>query len=241
MTDNKNVSLAAIEQLREFDGALIANTLVSISTTPAHEIYMESGIQSVTPALGPAVGIALTCEVDSSTPGNQADLEVFWDQLAQMEAMQVPTIWVVKTAGSRPGFECVIGDGMAKLLKSAGCQGLVTDGAVRDVPGLLTTAFAAYCRGVCIHHTALRFFNPGITVEVGGLQISSGDLIHASGEGVIKIPHKAIDATIEKCPAMRAFEHEVHTQWRRSDITISEKRQVATRLLDKYQLGLCVS
>lgn len=238
---NNEKLLPVIEQLREFDGALIANTLSSVTTVPAHEIYMEGAIQSVTPALGPAVGIAVTCEVDSSTPGNQADLEVFWQQLAEMEKLGVPTIWVVKTAGSRPGFECVIGDGMAKLLKSAGCAALVTDGAVRDVSGLLAANFAAYCKGVCIHHTALRFFNPGVSVELGGLAINAGDLIHASGEGVIKIPHQVAEVAVEKCPAMRAFEHEVHAQWRRSDLSIAEKRQVAGRMLEKYGLNTCVS
>lgn len=241
MIDNEKHLQASIEQLREYDGALIANTLCSVTTTPAHEIYMAGAIQSVTPALGPAVGIALTCEVDSSTPGNQADLEVFWEQLAQMEAMNVPAIWVVKTVGARPGFECVIGDGMAKLLKSAGCEALLTDGAVRDVSGLLSASFAAYCRGVCIHHTALRFSNPGVPVEVGGLQISPGDLVHASAEGVIRIPQGAIGAAIEKCPSMRAFEHEVHAQWRRTDLSIAEKREAANRLLEKYQLNTCVN
>lgn len=241
MNQNDNTLRRSIEQLREFDGALIANTLCCVTNTPAHEIYMDGGIQSVTPGIGPVAGVAITCEVDSSTPGNKADLEVFWRQLAEMEAMHVPAIWVVKTIGSRPGFECVIGDGMAKLLSSAGCAGLVTDGAVRDIAGLMTANFASYSRGVCIQHTALRFCNPGAVVEVGGLQISAGDLVHASAEGVIRIPPETAEIAIEKCPAMRAFEHEVHAQWRRTDISIAQKREAAGRLLQHYKLNTCVN
>jgi regulator of RNase E activity RraA len=80
-----------------------------------------------------------------------------------------------------------------------------------------------------------------VAVEVGGLTIRPGDLIHASAEGVIRIPPGAAEIAIEKCPAMRAFEHEVHTYWRRTDLSIAEKRQVAGRMLEKYQLTTCVS
>ncbi len=231
---------ATIEELRDFDTALLANTIEYIDPTPAHEYYMAGDIQSVTPGLGPTVGVAVTCEMDSSSPGGSADTDGFWRQVEEITAMEVPVIWVVKAVGSRPGHECILGDGMAKTLFAAGCVGAVTDGGVRDAPGMASVPFAAYCRGLTIHHTALRVTSINQPVEVGGITIAPGDLVHANFEGVIKIPHSCLPTLAQKATQMRAFEHEAHCVMRRTDIAPAAKRQQVGELTKKYGFTQCV-
>ena len=220
-----------------FDTALIANTIGYIDPTPSHETYLGGSIQSVTPSLGPTVGIAVTCELDSSTPHNQAAPEPYLRQLDQICQIAEPVVWVVKTVGSRPDHECVLGDGMAKTLAAAGCIGAVTDGGVRDVAGLLSIPFAAYCRGKTIHHCALNFGPINQPVEVGGITIRTGDILHANAEGVIRIP----PACLERLPAMavkmRSFEQDAHRFLRQTDLSPRAKRLRVSEILEEYGFG----
>lgn len=232
------MSLASIlQELGNFSTALVANTISYIDPTSAHTFYLSRSIQSVTPSLGPTVGVAVTCELDSSTPGGDPDIEGYWSQLDEISQMEEPAIWVVKTVGSRPEHECVLGDGMAKTLYAVGCIGVLTDGGIRDVRGLLTTSFAAYCKGMTIHHGALRFRNMDHSVELGGVTIRNGDIIHADSEGVIRIPEECLEELPAKALRMVAFETEVHSLLRRTDITPSEKRRHTADLLEKYGFG----
>jgi regulator of RNase E activity RraA len=235
LSAESRASLAAtIAELRDFDTALIANTMGYVQPVPPHEYYMSGQIQSVTPSLGPTVGVAITVELDSSSPGGEPGIDPFWRQLDEMQALGVPTVWVVKCFGPRPDHQCALGDGMAKLLVASGCVGAVTDGGVRDVAGLLSTNFAAYCRGTTIHHGHLRMRNEGQPIEIGGITVTPGDLIHANAEGVIRIPPAAANGLAAKAVKMRAVEHAVHVLWRRTDISNAEKRKHAVKVFEEY-------
>lgn len=234
-------SRATLEQLRDFDTALLANTIGYIDPTPAHEYYMGSSIRSVTPALGPTVGIAVTCELDSSTPGGSPDVAGYWQQLEEMSRLDLPVVWVVRCVGSRPEHECVIGDGMAKTLHAAGCVGLVTNGGVRDVDGLLALPFAAYGRGTTIHHGALRFRRLNEPVEIGGITVRPGEIIHANAEGVIKIPSACLGHLAEKAVQMRAFEHAAHAVLSQTDLVPREKQARVAALVAEYGFADCVT
>lgn len=235
------ITAGLLQELREFDTPLLANTINFIDPTPAHEFYLSGEIQSVTPPLGPTVGVAFTAELDSSTPGGAAETDLFWEQLEAMARCPLPIVWAVKAVGSRPEHECMIGDGMAKTLFSVGCVGLVSDSRVRDVAGLLTTPFAAYCRGRAVHHGPLRFRATNRPVEIGGVTIQPGDVIHASLEGVIRIPPGCLDRLAASAVRNRAFEHEVHLFLRRTDKSPAEKRARVQELVRQHGFADCVS
>ena len=221
----------ALAALREYDGALLANTIGYIDSTPAHEYYMAGSIQSVTPGLGPNVGVAVTCEMDSSTPMQKGNLDGLWQQLDEIKTLGLPAIWVVKAVGSRPDHECIAGDGMGKSLAAVGCVGIVTDGRVRDVKGFAGIPLAVYSKGITIHHTSLRIRSINRPVEVGGITVRPGDVVHASAEGVIKIPKGCVQTLPARAIEMWGFEREAHEVFSNRELSSPEKKRRVLEIL----------
>lgn len=232
-----------LQQLAEYDTALLANLLNYVDATPTHLMYMSNEVRSLIPDVGPTVGIAVTCELDSSSPDNESDgdASAFWEQLTEMEAMTVPTVWVVSCVGSRPRHECIMGDGMGKSLVAAGCVGAITNGGIRDLAGLRSIGFGAYGTGVTIHHCKLRFRSIGRPVDIGGITVNAGDIMHANSEGVIRIPPGAVSALVEQAPSYRAFEHEAHQLLRRTNISAADKREQLDAIIEKYGFKDCTA
>jgi regulator of RNase E activity RraA len=226
-----------LRQLADFDTALLANTIGYLDGAPPHEWYMGGSIQSLTPTIGPAVGVAMTCEIDSSTPGNRPDADNYYRLLDAIARSPEPVMLVIKAVGSRPDHECVLGDGMAKMLHSVGCVGVVTDGGVRDLEGILTVPLSVHARGRTVHHCALRYTQFNHPAAVGGITVTPGEILHANSGGVIKLPRSGLERLPALATEMRAFEHAAHCVFRRPDLTVPEKRQALENLLARSSFG----
>jgi regulator of RNase E activity RraA len=66
--------------------------------------------------------------------------------------------------------------------------GAVTNGSVRNIPALESMAFPIFAGSICISHACIHVVEMGGTVEIGGLKIKSGDLLHGDIHGVQCIP-----------------------------------------------------
>jgi regulator of RNase E activity RraA len=84
----------------------------------------------------------------------------------------------------------VMGDVLCSRFKAAGGIAVVTDGCVRDLPGLEKLGFPIFAAGV---HAA-TFGNRHIGIEInvpiacGGVVVMPGDLLVGDEEGVVVVP-----------------------------------------------------
>jgi len=101
----------------------------------------------------------------------------------------------------------VTGDIMVGMARNGGIVGVVTDGMVRDVPGLDAVGIPVFARGVSPNSPQKD--GPGtigLPVVIGGLAIGPGDLIVADGDGVVVVPREAIAAVTAGLEEVRAKE-----------------------------------
>jgi regulator of RNase E activity RraA len=88
------------------------------------------------------------------------------------------------------GNHSVGGDPFAARVKGAGGVAFVTDGAVRNLPGLTALEFPIYAQGV--HASSLNNAHVGVAVNepiaCGGVLVMPGDIVVGDAEGVVVVP-----------------------------------------------------
>lgn len=202
------MSSEQIEALRQFDTCTIANALEALRIRLRNEGYTRPGLVCRTGVYPPVVGFAATCRVRAADPpvtgGYYFDREDWWSAI---ESLPVHRIAVIEDLDHPSAGSCV-GEVHAAMLKAFRCAGVITNGAVRNLPAVAAMGFPMYARSVVVSHAYLHMVDFGSEVEIFGLKIRSGDLLMADCHGVISIPLKVAD----ELPAVAA---RIHAERRR--------------------------
>jgi RraA family protein len=93
--------------------------------------------------------------------------------------------------------QALMGDIMSSFAESLGVQGLVIDGAIRDVGSIRQRDFPVYARGAT--HRGPYKNGPGeinVPVTVGGMVVHPGDIIVGDEDGVVAIPAAEVATVI---------------------------------------------
>jgi len=80
------------------------------------------------------------------------------------------------------------GEVNANIHRALGCIGLITNGTVRDLDEVRALNFQFFASGISVSHAFAHLVDFGGPVEIGGLTVRPGDLLHADQHGVVHIP-----------------------------------------------------
>lgn len=181
---------AALEALTEFDTCAVANAIEAFNLRLRNEGFCEPSIACRTPSLPPIVGYAITVRVRSGNPPMEGGLYEestdWWDKIEEAPA---PRIVVIQDMDRRPGVGAFVGGVHAAILQALGCRGVVTNGAVRDLPEAEQLGFGMFSANLSTSHAYVHVVDVGTPVSVGGLVIQPGDLLHGDRHGLLRIPH----------------------------------------------------
>ena len=126
------------------------------------------------------------------------------------------------------GFQgtAAVGDRIAGMIKNNGGVGLVTDGPMRDLDGIIETGLDCFCTGLNPNSP----FNSGpakigFPINIGGTTVSSGDIIVADSDGVTVVPFDKIDEVLKKLDRIIEVENAMDKQ-------VSEGLKISQKALD---------
>ncbi len=194
---------AQLEQLRRIDTCVVASTIELFGVRLQNTGFTSSGTRCMFPTHPPVAGYAVTARLRSAEPTVEGRSYYrrtdWWSHILTVPA---PRVIVIHDADDPPGLGAFVGEVNANILMALGCTALVTNGAVRDLGGVEPTGFQMFAGGVSVSHAYAHIFDFGVEVEVGGLKIKPGALLHGDRHGVLTVP-------IEIASKIPAAAHEI--------------------------------
>ena len=117
--------------------------------------------------------------------GLYSDRTDWWDYVL---SLPFPRVLIVQDTATHVGLGSFLGEVHMNILKALGCVGAVTNGSVRDLPRALGMGFQLFSGGVSVSHSYVHIVEFGTPVEIAGLRIKSGDLLHGDLHGFQTVP-----------------------------------------------------
>ena len=194
----------AIETLKGVSTATITTVMVNKGL---RNIWMR-GARALRPGQPRLVGPAFTLRFvpareDLATPAS-------WSSpistRTAIEAMPDGCIAVVDAMGIADAG--IFGDILCARMAKRGVTALITDGAVRDLEGVLETGLPVWCDGFAAPPSVagLTFVGWGEPIGCGGVAVFPDDVIVADQDGAVVIPKAMLDHVLEAGPAQEAQE-----------------------------------
>ena len=182
----ESVEQADIQALADFDTPTIANALEALEVPDVQ--WTGPSIRALTRIATPMVGVAVTATMSEQRGGKFEHIEAWISFCDEIERVPIPVIAVFHDTSKHPGREAMIGEGMSRAMRAAGAVGVICNGCVRDIERLRELAFPVMGKELTAHRGRIRFHRFQIPVEVEGMAVVPGDLIHADENGAVVIP-----------------------------------------------------
>jgi len=189
-----------ISKLQEFDTPTICNALEMVDPERRNFGYTDRSFFCLRPQMAPIVGIAKTATIRSLRPsilsGDELKLErvkyysyIYEDDLPKIIVMQ-------DLDGFRHGHGVFWGEFNSRIHKFLGCEGVITDGSVRDVPNL-PTDFQVLAAAIMPSHANIHIVDYGKQVNVYSMVVEPGSIVHADLHGAVTFDVTQAERVIE--------------------------------------------
>jgi regulator of RNase E activity RraA len=187
-----------LEELQTFDTPTVWNALEGFKLRPNTKGFTHPGMLLRTPFGKPMVGYAATAKVSGIKAPSPEEKEMMFAFFEDVRAMSGPVIAVVQDIDERP-VGSFWGEVQATNFKALGAVGTLTHGGVRDLNEVGPLGFYFFSTDIMVARAESHLVDHNCPVEICGLTVNPGDLIHADCHGATVIPSEAAPLLAEAC------------------------------------------
>lgn len=224
------VSEHILDFLRRTDTCTVSNAIETFDIRMRNEGYIQGAARAMFPAMPPVAGYAITGRIRTSAPPMSGrsyyQNPEWWEHVA---AAPSPKIIALADMDTAPGAGALFGEIHARIAIALGCVGYVTNGAIRDVSALEALGFHCFAGSVSVSHAYAHLIEFGEPIEIGGMKISPGDLLHGDRHGVQRIPIRIASELPAATTKIQAHEAEIFRLCEQRDFSIDKLSAVLRR------------
>lgn len=184
---------ADLQKLAEYDTPTICNALEIVVPERRGFGYTWKPLVCARPELPPMVGYACTATMRAMRPGSKSKEEgrqQRYDYYDYIDGSPSPRILVIQDLDDPPGFGAYWGEVQTNVHKALGCLGGITNGSIRDMDAMAED-FQMLAGSIGPSHAWVHLEDFSTDVNIHGMHVTSGDLIHADRHGAVVVPHDA--------------------------------------------------
>ncbi len=217
-----------IESLSHYSTPTICNAIEGLKSRLRNEGYtINANLTNHNPQPQSMVGYAITLKMRTSNPPmrgqSYVDREDWWEKVLSLPS---PRIAVIKDIDTPPGIGSVVGIVHALIFKSLGCIGIVTNGAIRDVSLITKEKMHIYSSKLVPSHAYSHIVKVGAPVEIAGLTIKPGDLLHGDLNGIASVPIKHLEKVLQNAKKIHIKEQKIIDFCQSKNFTLAELKEL---------------
>ncbi len=208
--------------LREFDTPTICNALEIASGKREMSGFTQQTFIAASPNLPAIIGFARTATIRCSTPYDadqrRSTQLSYYEYVSQAPQ---PSIAIIQDVDERTGLGAFWGEVNTHVHYGLGCVGAMTNGSMRDLDAMHTD-FQCLAASLSPSHAWVQVDEIGKPVEIFGMSVAHGDIVHADRHGAVVIPEQYLDKLPAAIDLMARREKVLLDAARRPDFDMSD-------------------
>ncbi len=192
-----------LETLRSVDTPTVCNAIEAAEGQRGFNNFTKGTMFSSAPDAKAVVGYALTAKIAAKAPPEEPPEVIKERRMGYYRSIaeaQKPAIAVIEDCDYPDCVGAFWGEINTTVHKGLGVSGALTNGVMRDL-GDVPADFPVIAGSIGPSHAFVHVKEVGTPVEVMGLSVKQGDLVHADRHGALVIPSAVIpsvSAAIQK-------------------------------------------